>query len=419
VSARDKVFAEDQLADLLASHRRAGRRVVLFVGAFDGLRARHARALEEAAALGGVLAVAVKEDEPIRRAKGDGHPRHPAAERAEVVAALACVDYVTRTADDGPERLLRALRPDVYAKGPESDVAALPERGVLDALGIEVHSVGDAALGAAPPERPGRRGGGDRVLPHPDATGFVTRAGLRRLSRAGWLDPARFLATEEGAVVHRHRDRFVRRLEIGGHAVYAKVHRPMARGRSAIVEGQNALALRAAGFAAPQPWLAVEGRGEEGRFGVLVTREAKGLALSEHLALALEGASPRAYLAEARGLGEWLRALHTARFYPRDLLAWHVFVDGTAAAGPDAITLVDVERVDRGGARFSRRKAVRGLAALRLSTGDAAPPRFALAVLRAYLGGTLRAARPWIRAIRARAQRLRSRGTFAPRAPGA
>jgi hypothetical protein len=259
-----------------------------------------------------------------------------------------------------------------------------------------------------------KAGPADRVRPWdgPDHRGFVLDAARHALARTGWLDPQRHLTTEEGAVVHRHAARFVRRLDIEGTPVYAKVFRPLERGRSPIVEFQHHLALRAAGFRAAEPWFAAEGRLDGVRTGVLVTREARGLPLDETLALALPAAGPRARLAMARGLGTMLRALHTARFLPRDLQAWHLFVEGSPADGAAAITLIDLARLERGGRRLSRRRAALGLAALALSLEDAAPGRFRLAALQAYLGGTLRAARPWIAEITRRARRLRAKGTF-------
>ena len=95
----------------------AGRRVVFANGAFDLLHAGHVRYLEAAKAEADWLAVGINSDDSVRRAKKPGRPIVPAAERAEIVAALGCVDAVTLFEEDSPAALIRQLRPDVHAKG--------------------------------------------------------------------------------------------------------------------------------------------------------------------------------------------------------------------------------------------------------------------------------------------------------------
>src|SRR5437870_5277087 len=112
--ADSKVLAEDALAAALAEHRRAGRRIVLTNGAFDLLHVGHVRMIHAAAALGDVLVVAVNDDASVRAAKGPGRPVVPAAERAEVVAALSPVSHVVVFPDATVDRLLERLRPHVH-----------------------------------------------------------------------------------------------------------------------------------------------------------------------------------------------------------------------------------------------------------------------------------------------------------------
>ena len=156
----------------------------------------------------------------------------------------------------------------------------------------------------------------------------------------------------------------------------------------------------------------MEGKVGGERASALVTREAPGLALDEYLALELPRTSRREALAMARGLGVTLRALHTARFFSPDLQAWHLLIEGSPAGGRRAITFVDLQRLARGGVRLRRRVAAEGLAALALSLLDVTDEGWRLAVLRAYLGGTLRHARSWIRLIERRMEHRRRRGTF-------
>ncbi len=101
----------------LERERAAGRRIVFTNGIFDLLHAGHVRSLAGAAALGDVLVVGVNDDDSTRRLKGPTRPVVPVAHRAEVLASLAAVAYVTPFPEDTPERLIRDVRPDVLAKG--------------------------------------------------------------------------------------------------------------------------------------------------------------------------------------------------------------------------------------------------------------------------------------------------------------
>jgi rfaE bifunctional protein nucleotidyltransferase chain/domain len=115
--ARDKVLSLDRLVRRLASIRRNGESVVFTNGCFDLLHLGHIRSLEEASRLGDRMIVAINSDASIRRAKGPTRPVVSARQRMELVAALACVDWVVGFSADTPLRLIRRLRPDVLAKG--------------------------------------------------------------------------------------------------------------------------------------------------------------------------------------------------------------------------------------------------------------------------------------------------------------
>jgi len=126
---------------------RAGKRIVLTNGHFDLLHIGHVRYLQAARRLGDVLIVAVNDDASTRRRKGPARPLVPEAERAELLAALGCVDYVTIFPGETAEEVVRIVRPHVYVKGgdygtTEADAAAgkrpLPEAPVVRALGGEV-----------------------------------------------------------------------------------------------------------------------------------------------------------------------------------------------------------------------------------------------------------------------------------------
>lgn len=140
----------DELEALGARLRAEGKRVVFTNGHFDLLHVGHARYLQAARALGDVLVVGVNDDASTRRRKGPGRPIVPAEERAELLAALACVDYATIFPGDTAEDAVRRLRPDIYVKGgdyalDETEQAAgklpWPEAAIVRAYGGQVTTV--------------------------------------------------------------------------------------------------------------------------------------------------------------------------------------------------------------------------------------------------------------------------------------
>lgn len=105
------------LCAALAPRRASGARLVFTNGCFDLLHPGHVRYLEAARGLGDVLVVGLNDDASVRRLKGAGRPILQLAERAEVLAALASVDYVVAFGEDTPLRVIEALQPDVLVKG--------------------------------------------------------------------------------------------------------------------------------------------------------------------------------------------------------------------------------------------------------------------------------------------------------------
>ena len=112
-----KVMGRKRLMDELARRRRAGETVVFTNGCFDLLHLGHVRYFQQARQLGACLVVAVNGDDSVRRLKGPARPVIGQDERAEMLAALECVDYVTIFDEDTPEALLELLRPDILCKG--------------------------------------------------------------------------------------------------------------------------------------------------------------------------------------------------------------------------------------------------------------------------------------------------------------
>jgi D-beta-D-heptose 7-phosphate kinase/D-beta-D-heptose 1-phosphate adenosyltransferase len=116
-AARTRILSTERARAEVRAARARGERVVFTNGCFDWLHVGHVRSLEQARRLGDRLLVALNADASVRRLKGPGRPLVPARQRAELVAALACVDWVVIFRQDTPAALIRALRPDVLAKG--------------------------------------------------------------------------------------------------------------------------------------------------------------------------------------------------------------------------------------------------------------------------------------------------------------
>ena len=131
------------LAERVRAIRGDGRTIAFANGCFDMLHVGHVRYLEGAAREADVLIVALNDDASVRQLKGDGRPILPATDRAELVAALRCVDFVVIFPETTVGPLLDELRPDVHCKGTDYTVDSVPEREVVKAYGGRTAIVGD------------------------------------------------------------------------------------------------------------------------------------------------------------------------------------------------------------------------------------------------------------------------------------
>jgi rfaE bifunctional protein nucleotidyltransferase chain/domain len=137
------VLGRDELVKQVASDRAAGARIVFANGCFDVLHVGHIRYLAGAKELGDVLIVGINSDAQVAIQKGAGRPVLPASERAEIVASLESVTYVTIFDEPTVAQLLLALKPDIHAKGTDYTVDTVPERDVVRSYGGQVAIVGD------------------------------------------------------------------------------------------------------------------------------------------------------------------------------------------------------------------------------------------------------------------------------------
>lgn len=142
-SSARKIVGRQELVLRAEEQRGLSRRIVFANGAFDLLHAGHVRYLESARAAGDWLIVGVNSDLSVRLSKGPSRPIVPEAERAEIVAALGCVDAVVLFDEASPRSLLAELRPDVHAKGTDYTEATVPERDIVASYGGRTAIVGD------------------------------------------------------------------------------------------------------------------------------------------------------------------------------------------------------------------------------------------------------------------------------------
>ena len=138
--SREKILSVADLVHQRAALAAQGRRLVFTNGCFDLLHVGHVRYLQAARALGDALVVAVNGDASVRALKGPTRPVNAEQDRAEVLAALGCVDFVVRFGAERVTELVRAIRPDLYAKGGDYTVASLDpgERAALEEVGAEI-----------------------------------------------------------------------------------------------------------------------------------------------------------------------------------------------------------------------------------------------------------------------------------------
>jgi D-glycero-beta-D-manno-heptose 1-phosphate adenylyltransferase len=142
-NAAARILDRNRLIARVAIARKKGARVVFANGCFDILHVGHVRYLEGAKALGDLLVVGVNSDEQVREQKGVGRPLVPERERAEIIASIRAVDFVTIFPEPTVEALLLSLKPDIHAKGTDYTEDSVPERDVVRSFGGRVAIVGD------------------------------------------------------------------------------------------------------------------------------------------------------------------------------------------------------------------------------------------------------------------------------------
>lgn len=138
-----KVLPREELKPILDELKAAGKTIVFTNGTFDLLHVGHLRSLTDARRQGDVLVVGLNSDASVRSYKGPHLPIQPQDERAEILAGLRAVDYVTIFDEPRVDPLLLLLRPDIMAKGTEYTPETIPERASVESYGGRIAIVGD------------------------------------------------------------------------------------------------------------------------------------------------------------------------------------------------------------------------------------------------------------------------------------
>ena len=138
------ILNREDLAIEVKRRREAGEKIILANGCFDLLHVGHVRYLTAAKEIGGTLVVGLNSDRQAHILKGEGRPFTPEHERAELIAALNCVDLVTIFDEPTVEQLIRTIRPDFHAKGTDYTANSVPERDIVRECGGQVVITGDS-----------------------------------------------------------------------------------------------------------------------------------------------------------------------------------------------------------------------------------------------------------------------------------
>jgi len=137
-----KILSLDQLLSTLSAEREGGKRIVFTNGCFDLMHIGHTRYLQAAKALGDTLVIGVNSDASVRSLdKAPDRPIVPDAQRAEVLAALGCVDYVVIFNESDPLQLITAVQPDILVKGGDWALDRIVGRDVVEARGGVVKTI--------------------------------------------------------------------------------------------------------------------------------------------------------------------------------------------------------------------------------------------------------------------------------------
>ncbi len=131
----------EELLSILQEERKKGKKIVFTNGCFDIIHAGHVDYLERAKKLGDILVVGLNSDNSVKRIKGEKRPINPQEQRAKVLSSLKPVDYVVIFEEDTPEKLIRAIKPDVLVKGGDWPIEKIVGKEFVESYGGKVLTI--------------------------------------------------------------------------------------------------------------------------------------------------------------------------------------------------------------------------------------------------------------------------------------
>lgn len=136
-----KLVSQSDIIDIVCKGQNHGKTYVVTNGCFDILHVGHVRYLQKTKEFADYLIVMLNSDVSVKALKGEGRPINNEQDRAEILSALSCVDYVVLFDEKSPARLLENIRPDVYTKGADYTLETLPERDIAERNNIRVEFI--------------------------------------------------------------------------------------------------------------------------------------------------------------------------------------------------------------------------------------------------------------------------------------
>lgn len=136
-----QIVTQDEIVKIVREGQKNGKTFVATNGCFDILHVGHVRYLQKTKSLADFSVVMLNSDKSIKLIKGDSRPINNESDRAEILTALSCVDYVVLFEEGSPAGLLEKINPDIYTKGADYTLETLPERDIVERNGIRVEFI--------------------------------------------------------------------------------------------------------------------------------------------------------------------------------------------------------------------------------------------------------------------------------------
>ncbi len=136
-----KIVTQEEIVKIVRSGQKEGKTFVATNGCFDILHVGHVRYLQKTKSLADFSIVMLNSDKSVKLIKGETRPINNQEDRAEILTALCCVDYVVLFEERSPAELLEKIKPDIYTKGADYTLETLPEREIVERNGIKVEFI--------------------------------------------------------------------------------------------------------------------------------------------------------------------------------------------------------------------------------------------------------------------------------------